>query len=157
MKVSFLQIGKTDKKYISEGIEIYSARINHYVDFEIYTLNETKKSKSPDINNIKKTEAKEILKYISKDDFVVLLDENGKEHTSIKFAEFINNKMATGCKKINFISGGAYGFSDEIYKRANELISLSKLTFSHQLVRLIFLEQMYRAFTIIRGEPYHHG
>jgi 23S rRNA (pseudouridine1915-N3)-methyltransferase len=157
MKVSFLQIGKTDKNYLSEGIRIYLNRIKHYVDFEIYSLNEIKKFKPLDINSIKKNEAKEILKYIVKDDFVVLLDENGKEHSSVKFAEFINNKMVTGCKKLIFISGGPYGFSEEIYKRANELISLSKLTFSHQLVRLVFLEQLYRAFTIIRGEPYHHG
>jgi 23S rRNA (pseudouridine1915-N3)-methyltransferase len=156
MKVSFLQFGKTRQDYISEGILIYAKRIKHYTDFEMVNLKEIKNSKSPDANNLKKQEAKEILKYISKDDFVVLLDEKGKEYSSIRFAEFINNKLITGCRKLVFVSGGAFGFSDEIYKIANEQLSLSKLTFSHHMVRLIFMEQLYRAFTIIKGEPYHH-
>jgi 23S rRNA (pseudouridine1915-N3)-methyltransferase len=156
MKVSFLQLGKTDQSYISEGIKIYSDRIKHYVSFEILTLKEFKKSKSQNIDNFKKTEGTEILKNISKDDYVILLDENGKEYSSLKFASYLNKKMVEGCKKLLFISGGAYGFSEDVYKRANEQISLSKLTFSHQLVRLIFIEQLYRAFTIIKGEPYHH-
>jgi 23S rRNA (pseudouridine1915-N3)-methyltransferase len=156
MKVSFLQLGKTDQNYLAEGIRIYSERIKHYISFEILTLKELKKSKSQDIFNFKRLEGIEILKNVSKEDYVILLDEKGKEFSSLKFAEYINNKMIGGCKKMMFISGGAYGFSEGVYKRANEQISLSKLTFSHQLVRLIFLEQLYRAFTIIKGEPYHH-
>jgi 23S rRNA (pseudouridine1915-N3)-methyltransferase len=156
MKVSFLQLGKTDQNYISEGQKKYADRVKHYVSFEIVTIKEIKKSKSQDKANYKKAEGLEILKHVSKDDYVILLDEKGKEYSSLSFAANINNKMIGGCKKLLFISGGAFGFSDDVYKRANEQISLSKLTFSHQLVRLIFLEQIYRAFTIIKGEPYHH-
>jgi len=158
MKLSFLQIGKTEPNYISEGTKIYSERIKHYTTFDILSLKDIKKrDKSTDAGQIKKIEGVEILKTISKDDFVILLDEKGKEYSSLEFAVFIKNKMNTGCKEMVFVSGGSYGFSEDVYKRANEQISLSKLTFSHQMVRLIFLEQLYRAFTIIKGEPYHHG
>ena len=156
MKVSFLQMGKTDQKYIIEGVKDYSERIKHYIPFEILSLKDIKKSKSSDRDKVKKTEGVEILKRLSKEDYVILLDESGKEYTSIEFSSFLKNKIYAGFKKLVFVSGGSFGFSEDVYKRADEQVSLSKLTFPHQLVRLIFLEQLYRAFTIIKGVPYHH-
>ncbi len=158
MKLSFLQMGKTEHGYISEGIKIYSERIKHYNSIDILSLKDIKKGiKSIDVGQIKKNEGVEILKKISKNDFVILLDEKGNEYSSLEFAAFLQNKMNSGCKNLVFVSGGSYGFSEDVYTRANEQFSLSKLTFSHQMIRLIFLEQLYRAFTIIKGEPYHHG
>lgn len=156
MKVSLLMVGKTDFDYIEKGILLYQERIKKYSSFETVCIKTTKKSKSVSPLQIKKDEGTGLIHKLQPSDFVVLLDERGKEIDSPGLASFIENKMATGTKKLVFIIGGAYGFSEEIYQRANEKISLSKMTFSHQLVRLIFMEQFYRAFTIIRGEPYHH-
>lgn len=155
MKVLLLQTGKTDFQYIIDGVLIYTERIKKYVPFETTTII-LKKNNSADQLQIKKNEGIAILDKILPGDWVVLLDEHGKEMGSKHFATFMQSKMNAGIKRIVFVIGGAYGFSDEVIARANDKISLSKMTFSHQIVRLIFLEQLYRAFTIIKGEPYHH-
>ncbi len=156
MKISLILLGKTQLDYIDEGIKIYFDRIQHYIPFEITIIKSVKKYGSNDIQQIKTAEGNEILKKLKPGDYVVLLDEKGKGISSSEFAIFIENKLASGVKNMIFIIGGAYGFSDNIYLKANEKISLSKMTFSHQLARLIFVEQLYRAFTIIKGENYHH-
>ena len=156
MKVSLIVVGKTDFKYLDEGIALYEGRIKHYVPFEIIYTKDIKKSQSLSRDKIKEAECSEIINKIKPSDFVVLLDEKGKELSSINFSNFLNDKMISGEKKIVFLLGGAYGFHENVYKRANNILSISKMTFSHQMVRLIFLEQLYRAFTIIKGEPYHH-
>jgi 23S rRNA (pseudouridine1915-N3)-methyltransferase len=155
MKVLLIQTGKTDFQYIRDGSKIYENRIIKYLPFETVTIL-PKKSKLSDINLLKKTEGFAIIEKIMPGDWVILLDENGKEMGSKPFSDFIQSKMNSGIKRIVFVIGGAYGFSNEVISRANDKISLSKMTFSHQIVRLIFLEQLYRAFTIIKGEPYHH-
>jgi 23S rRNA (pseudouridine1915-N3)-methyltransferase len=155
MKVLLIQTGKTDFQYIRDGSKIYEDRIIKYLPFDTVTIL-PKKSKISDINLLKKTEGIAIIEKIMPGDWVILLDENGKEMGSKPFSDFIQSKMNSGIKRIVFVIGGAYGFSNEVISRANEKISLSKMTFSHQIVRLIFLEQLYRAFTIIKGEPYHH-
>jgi 23S rRNA (pseudouridine1915-N3)-methyltransferase len=155
MKVLLLQTGKTDFQYIIDGVLIYSERIKKYAPFEI-TTTVLKKINSTDQLHIKKNEGIAILDKIIPGDWVVLLDEHGKEMGSKLFSTFLQSKMNAGIKRLVFVIGGAYGFSDEVIARANDKLSLSKMTFSHQIVRLIFLEQLYRAFTIIKGEPYHH-
>jgi 23S rRNA (pseudouridine1915-N3)-methyltransferase len=151
-----LMVGKTDQDYLNEGIERYVKRIRRYIEFEIKTLKGIKHDKKLSTNEIKDSEAKQILNSIEGSDFVVLLDEKGQVFNSMEFSNYISKKTDTGLKHIVFIIGGALGFSDSIYRRANEQISISKMTFSHQIIRLIFLEQLYRAYTIIKGEPYHN-
>lgn len=157
MKVQLIVIGKTVEKYLIQGENEYIKRLKHYVKTEIKLIPDLKNTKNLSEDQQKQKEGELILNHISQTDFVVLLDENGKQYSSIDFSAFIEKKMLTGLKNLVFVVGGPYGFSDEIYKRANTKISLSKMTFSHQMVRLIFLEQLYRAMTIIRGEPYHHN
>lgn len=157
MKVLFLMVGKTDFQFINDGFMMYVQRIKRYISFDIGIIRDIKKSKAQDTAQMKKLEGDEILNTIQASDYVVLLDEKGKELTSVSFSSFIENKMNTGAKRLVFVVGGAYGFSEEVYKRANYQLSLSNMTFSHQIIRIIFLEQLYRAFTIIKGEPYHHG
>ena len=156
MKVTLLAIGKTDKKYFIQGIEEYSKRLKHYIKYESIIIPDIKNVKNLTQEEQKKNEGEQILKKLSDTDFVVLLDENGETFTSVKFSKFIENQMLKSFKNMVFVIGGPYGFSEEVYKRANKKISLSLMTFSHQMVRLIFIEQLYRAFTIIRNEPYHH-
>jgi 23S rRNA (pseudouridine1915-N3)-methyltransferase len=156
MKIALLQTGKTTEKYISEGIEIYSERIRKYSGFEIITVPELKDTRNMPVNEQKNKEGKKILQATAKDDFIVLLDERGKEFTTKELAEWIEKKVSVAGKRIVFVTGGPWGFSDEVYKAARFRLSLSKLTFPHQLVRLLFAEQLYRAFTIIKREPYHH-
>ncbi len=155
MKVTLLFVGKTQDGLYAQSISDYSKRINHYLSFEVKVLGEVKNSASLSQKQLKEKQAEAILKNIDEKSFVVLLDEKGKEFSSKEFALFIEKKTATE-KHIIFIIGGPYGFSEQIYNRANYQISLSKMTFSHQMVRLIFLEQLYRACTIIKGESYHH-
>jgi 23S rRNA (pseudouridine1915-N3)-methyltransferase len=155
MKVLLIQTGKTDFQYVAEGSKIFSDRIEKYIPFETITV-VAKKNKASDLLLIKNMEGKVILEKIQGGDVVVLLDEKGKEMGSKDFSTFMQNKMNAGIKRLVFVIGGAYGFSDDIYKRADDKISLSKMTFSHQIVRLLFLEQLYRSMTIIKGEPYHH-
>ena len=156
MKIKLITIGKTDKKYFIQGIEEYTKRLKHYIKYESIVIPDIKKNKKLDENLQKKIEGELILKQIQNTDFVVLLDENGDSFSSVKFAKFIENQTLKSLKNLIFIIGGPYGFSDEVYKAANKKIALSEMTFSHQMVRLIFVEQLYRAFTIIKGEPYHH-
>lgn len=156
MKITLLTVGKTDIKWVIEGLEVYTSRLRHYIPFEIREIPELKNASSLSREQIKTTEGKFIMKLLKESDEVILLDEHGKEYRSVEFASFLEKKMSYSSRDIVFIIGGAYGFSDEVYSRADSKISLSKMTFSHQMVRTIFVEQLYRAFTIIKGESYHH-
>jgi 23S rRNA (pseudouridine1915-N3)-methyltransferase len=156
MKITFLLVGKTTENYVFQGMEIFNGRLKHYTSFEIKTIPELKNTKNMTIQQQKELEGEKILQMIPPQAECVLLDENGKEYSSIGFAEFIQKRINAGTKQLIFIIGGPYGFSQEVYSRSNDKVSLSRMTFSHQLVRLIFTEQLYRAFTIIKGEPYHH-
>jgi len=156
MKIALLQTGKTTGKHISEGVEIYSARLKKYCGFEIITIPELKETRSMPVKEQKAREGKKILQALGKDDFVVLLDERGKELRTIDFAEWLENRLRIQVKRLVFVIGGPWGFTEEVNEIANFRLSLSKMTFPHQLVRLLFAEQLYRAFTIIKGEPYHH-
>lgn len=156
MKIKLLVIGRTSDSRLDELIAEYSMRVGRYLPFELEVIPDLKKSKSLPETLIKEKEAKLILEKVQASDVVYLLDEKGKQHTSISFSKFLQEQMNRGHKQIVFIVGGAYGFSPEVYKRATGLLSLSKMTFSHQMVRLFFVEQLYRGFTILRNEPYHH-
>lgn len=157
MKITFLTVGKTEDAYLKEGIEKYVKRLKHYTRLEMIELPELKNTKALTPEQQKVKEAETILKKIGITDFVILLDENGTELTSKQFAGYINKKAVSSGVNLVFIVGGPYGFDEQIYQRANDKISLSLMTFSHQMVRLFFTEQLYRAFTIIKGEPYHHS
>ena len=156
MKITLLTVGKTDKDWVKQGIDIYVARLKHYIPFSISEIPELKNVSSMSKEQIKSKEGELIMKSIRPNDDVILMDEHGKEYTSVNFADLLQKKISYEGKDIVFVIGGAYGFSEDVYKRANSKISLSKMTFSHQMVRAIFAEQLYRAFTIMRGEPYHH-
>ena len=156
MKIQLYVIGKTAESYLSTGIAEYKKRLGKYIKFNLEVLPDIKNAASLSEQEIKLREGEVFLKKINPTDTLVLLDENGKAHTSEQMAEFIQHHMNYGGGDLVFIVGGAYGFSDAMYQRANSKLSLSKMTFSHQMVRLIFIEQLYRAFTIIKGEPYHH-
>ena len=156
MTIKLVCIGKTDKKELEDLIDIYSNRLQHYIKFEFEVIPDLKKTKNLDENQQKSKEGELILSGIQNSDFLVLLDENGKQFSSEAFSEYIQKRMNTGLKRLIFVIGGPYGFSEEVYKRANSKVSLSKMTFSHQMVRLFFTEQLYRAFTILKNEPYHH-
>lgn len=156
MKITLLTVGKTDKDWVKQGLDIYTSRLKHYISFTISEIPELKNVSALTKEQIKAKEGELILKSIRPADDVILLDEHGKEFTSTGFASFLQKKMALEGRDIVFIIGGAYGFSEEVYKRSNSKISLSQMTFSHQMVRAIFAEQIYRAFTIMKGEPYHH-
>ena len=155
MKSELILVGKTTDKHFAAGIDDYAARIAHYMPFSISVIPELKNTKSISAELQKSKEGELILKQIQPSDTVVLLDEHGKELRSIEFASWIEKKQQT-TRQMVFVIGGPYGFSEEVYARANEKLSLSKMTFSHQMIRLIFTEQLYRACTIIKGEPYHH-
>ena len=156
MRITLLTVGKTDIKWVAEGLEVYASRLRHYISFEIKEIPELKNVSSLSREQIKTAEGKLILKNLRDSDELVLLDEHGKELRSIEFASMLERRMTTDSRDLVFAIGGAYGFSPEVYQHANSKISLSKMTFSHQMVRTIFAEQLYRAFTIIRGESYHH-
>jgi 23S rRNA (pseudouridine1915-N3)-methyltransferase len=156
MKITLIVIGKTDKKFILEGISEYEKRLSHYCKFEIRVIPDIKNSKSMSPNIQMQKEGELILGAMRNPGDVILLDERGSEYNSIEFSKFIERKAIAGQREVYFIIGGPYGFSHEIKSSATGLISLSRLTFSHQLVRLVFMEQLYRAMTIIKGEPYHH-
>ena len=157
MKVKLLMVGKTVQQFISSGFENYQQRMVHYIPFEYKVISELKKTKNLSEKQQKTKEGELIINQIQPADFVVLLDENGKELSSVGFARWMEKFMINGMKDVVFVVGGAYGFSEQVYKRCNFKMSLSKMTFSHQMVRLIFIEQLYRAMTIIKGEPYHHS
>ncbi len=156
MKVKLLLTGKTNSDYLKSGIDDYTQRLKHYLPYEMIVIPELKNNKNMSIDQQKKKEGDLISAQINSSDLVVLLDENGKEFSSVGFSDFIRKKMVSGLKSMIFVVGGPYGFSDQIYQRSDMKISLSKMTFSHQMVRLIFVEQLYRAMTILKGEPYHH-
>ncbi|NND63437.1 MAG: 23S rRNA (pseudouridine(1915)-N(3))-methyltransferase RlmH [Flavobacteriaceae bacterium] len=156
MKIKVLTVGKTDNKNLQNLIDDYVKRLSHYVSFSLEVIPDLKNAKNLSETQQKSMEGELILKKIDNSDALILLDENGKSMDSVKFAEFLQKKMNSGLKNLVFVIGGPYGFSEEVYTRANGKISLSSMTFSHQMVRLFFVEQLYRGFTILRNEPYHH-
>jgi 23S rRNA (pseudouridine1915-N3)-methyltransferase len=156
MKITLLIIGKTEDAYLKEGIDKYLKRLKHYVKIDIAEIAELKNTKALTQEQQKAKEAELILKKLSTLDYVILLDEKGAQLSSPQFAAYIDKKAIGSVTNLVFIVGGPYGFDEAIYQRANDKLSLSRMTFSHQMVRLFFVEQLYRAFTIIKGEPYHH-
>jgi len=157
MKIKLIAIGKTDSKDLQPLIEEYSKRLSFYVSFNFEIIPDIKNAKNLSKKQQKIAEGNELLKRIEKSDTIIILDEKGKTFSSVEFSIFLQKKMNSGLKNLIFIIGGPYGFSEEIYQRANAKISLSTMTFSHQMVRLFFIEQLYRGFTILRNEPYHHS
>jgi 23S rRNA (pseudouridine1915-N3)-methyltransferase len=155
MKVTLLAIGDHEDKYLAEGFSIYEKRLQHYISFNTENIPSLKK-KGQSKEATMQAEAKEVLKRVAPTDLLILLDEKGKEFSSVELANQVQKYLNMPGKKMFFLIGGAFGFSEEIYKRANQKISMSKLTFNHQMARLFFLEQLYRAMTILKGEPYHH-
>lgn len=156
MKITLLTVGKTDKDWVKAGLDIYVSRLKHYIPFSVVEIPELKNVSSLTKDQIKTREGELILKNIRPTDDLILMDERGKQYTSIELSKVLQDKISYIGKDIVFVIGGAYGFSEAVYNRADSKISLSKMTFSHQMVRAIFAEQIYRAFTIMRGEPYHH-
>ncbi|MDE7160012.1 MAG: 23S rRNA (pseudouridine(1915)-N(3))-methyltransferase RlmH [Muribaculaceae bacterium] len=156
MEIQLLTVGKTSTSYIIAGIEEYCRRLKHYVPFSLVSLPDIKNTRNLSEDRQKQSEGELILGHLSTSDLVVLLDEAGREFTSREFAGWLERGMATGRKRLVFVVGGPYGFSKAVYDRADTKISLSRMTFSHEMVRLFFVEQVYRAMTILRGEPYHH-
>lgn len=155
MKTILIQIGKTVDKHFQTIITDYVERIDHYMPFEVITIPELKNTKSLSADQQKEREAESLLKLLQSSDTVVLLDERGKEYRSVEFASWLERQQQS-TRRLVFVIGGPYGFAQSVYSRANQMISLSKMTFSHQMIRMTFCEQIYRACTILRGEPYHH-
>jgi len=156
MKIALVQTGKTTDKHVAGIAELYISRIRKYIPFEVITLPDIKNSANLPVQEQKIKEGKRLIQSISGDDYVVLLDERGKEFRTVEFSGWMEKTFMISTKRIVFVIGGPWGFSAEVYERADFMISLSRMTFPHQLVRLLFHEQLYRVFTIIRGEPYHH-
>jgi len=157
MKIYLITVGKTDVGFVKDGISIYESRLKHYIQFERIELPDIKNSSSMKPEQTKILEGESILRKVGKNDTMILLDERGEMLSSVELAKYLEQKQVAGVRNIWFVVGGAFGFSEEVYNRADGKISLSKMTFPHQLIRVIFLEQLYRAFTIIRGEKYHHS
>jgi 23S rRNA (pseudouridine1915-N3)-methyltransferase len=156
MRILLLQVDKTQDRYLTEGIEIYVKRLKNYVQFETVTINVPKPVRQRSFAEQKKEESRLIFEQILKEDLLVLLDEKGKEFSSVEFSNFLSQKQNASTKRLIFLIGGPFGFDDSVYGRANFKLSLSKMTFSHQMVRLFFVEQLYRAYSILKGEKYHH-
>lgn len=156
MKLKIIAIGKTHKSFLIEGEQEYLKRLKKYIPVEKIEIPDLKNAKKLTQDQIKEKEGELLLQKVDQNGLVVLLDENGQMYGSVKFSNWMQDKMNRGYKHIYFLIGGAYGFSDAVYQRANEKISLSKMTFSHQMIRMLFTEQLYRAFTILNNEPYHH-
>ncbi|MEB2782923.1 23S rRNA (pseudouridine(1915)-N(3))-methyltransferase RlmH [Algoriphagus sp. C2-6-M1] len=156
MQIKLIAIGKTDNKAIISLIDEYAKRLNFYIKFDFEILPDLKNTKSLSEILQKEKEGELILKKLIPSDDLILLDERGKSYSSVDFSEFLQKKMNTGLKQLIFVIGGPYGFSEEVYARANGKLSISKMTFSHQMIRPFFIEQLYRGFTILRKEPYHH-
>ena len=156
MEITLIVIGKTNAKYLIEGLDEYTRRLKHYITYNINVIPDIKNTKNLSEEQQKETEGKFILNALKPGDFIVLLDERGKEFSSMQFSDYLQRKMNSGLRRLVFVVGGPYGFSKDIYSKADEKLSLSKMTFSHEMIRLFFTEQIYRAMTIIRGEPYHH-
>lgn len=156
MRIKLLTVGKTTNVHLVKLQDEYQNRLKFYIPYELETIPELKNTKSLSVSEQLEKEADLILKQLDSTDEVILLDEKGKQYTSVGFSEFISKKMLSSIKRMVFVVGGPYGFSERVYKRANGLVSLSTMTFSHQMIRLIFVEQLYRGMTILKGEPYHH-
>lgn len=156
MKISLLCIGKTDDTYIKEGIDKYLKRLKHYIPFQLVEIPDVKNVKNMSEEQQREKEGELFLKTLTNLDYVVLLDEHGKAFRSVEFSSYLEHKMINSTSHIVFLIGGPYGFAAKVKERANAKMSLSKMTFSHQMIRLFFAEQLYRAFTIMKGEPYHH-
>ena len=156
MNIELIVVGKTDMKEVEALVAMYTKRLNHYVKFAITTLADVRNTKNLSAAEQKRMEGEAILRLVTDSDHLMLLDEHGLELRSIEFADLLQKRMSAGTKRLIFVIGGPYGFSDAVYQRANSKLSLSKMTFSHQIVRAIFTEQLYRAFTILKNEPYHH-
>ncbi|MBR2866755.1 MAG: 23S rRNA (pseudouridine(1915)-N(3))-methyltransferase RlmH [Alistipes sp.] len=156
MNIELIVVGKTDMKEVEMLVAMYAKRLNHYVRFAITTIADVRNTKKLSEGEQKRLEGEAILRLLTPSDYVMLLDEHGAELRSIEFADLVEKRMSAGIKRLVFLIGGPYGFSEAVYARANGKLSLSKMTFSHQIVRAIFLEQLYRAFTILKNEPYHH-
>lgn len=156
MRLDLIVIGKTEESYLKEGIEIYTKRLKHYLSFSLIEFPSLKNAGQLTVNLQKEKEGELILSKVSAEDVLILLDEKGKLYDSIEFSGFIQSQMNSGKKKVIFVVGGPFGFSQKVYQRADFKISLSKMTFSHQMIRLFFVEQVYRAMTILKGEKYHH-
>lgn len=156
MHIKLLVVGKTDTGWVSDGLEQYASRLRRYVNFDVVEVPYLKNASSLSKEQVKQKEGEELLGEVSEGDSLILLDERGEMYRSVDFARYLENMLSHSNRNIIFTIGGAYGFSDDVYKRANGKLSLSKMTYPHQLVRTIFAEQLYRAFTILHGEPYHH-
>jgi 23S rRNA (pseudouridine1915-N3)-methyltransferase len=156
MKIKLILVGKTNAKYLVEGEKEYEKRLKHYTKFEEIIIPDVKQSGKLSESELKKKEGQLILAKLENSDHVILLDDKGNSYSSLQFSDFLQQKMNSSLKCLVFVVGGAFGFSDEVYQRANSKVSLSKMTFSHQMIRLIFKEQLYRGFSILRGEKYHH-
>lgn len=157
MKIKLIVVGKTSATYLVDGEKEYEKRLKHYCKLEELLIPDIKKGGKLSEMDLKKREGDLILSKLDNSDYMILLDDKGKEFSSTEFAALLQQKMISSIKTLVFVVGGAFGFSDEVYQRANAKLSLSKMTFSHQMVRLIFKEQLYRAFSILKGEKYHHG
>lgn len=156
MQIKLLAIGKTDNPQLQMLIDVYQKRLGIYIKFEFEIIPDLKKAKNLSEEQQKQKEGELILAKLSNPDILILLDENGKQYDSVAFSEYLQKHMNSGIKQLVFVIGGPYGFSQDVYHKANGKISLSKMTFSHQMIRLFMIEQLYRAFTILRNEPYHH-
>ena len=156
MTIKLLAIGKTDSSQLQELIEVYQKRLNHYINFEIELIPDIKKTKNLSEEQQKEKEGELILKRLAPTDVLILFDEKGKHYSSVEFSDYLQKKMNAGTKQLVFLIGGPFGFSTKVYAKALGKISLSKMTFPHQMVRLFITEQIYRAFTILKNEPYHH-
>ena len=156
MQIELWCIGKNSFDFVEKGVEEFASRLKHYTKFKILYFDDVKRGKKDSPLLVKDKEGKMILSKISDKDLLILLDEKGREIDSVKFSGFIENKMLHSSKKVIFLIGGAFGFSKNVYERANEKLSFSKMTFSHQLIRVCFVEQLYRAFTILKNEKYHN-
>ena len=156
MNIKLLTVAKTEEKYLQEGIDIYLSRLKHYVNFEMEVIPALKDIRNATPEQIKEREAEQILHRLEKSDFIVLLDEHGRQHTSVGFSQYLQKEMNAGVRNLAFVVGGAFGFAPSVYQKCHDKISLSTMTFSHQMVRLFFVEQLYRAFTILRNEKYHN-
>ncbi len=156
MNIKLIAIGKTDNKSLQTLIDDYTKRLSFYIKFELEIIPDIKNVKNLSESQQKEKEGEMILSKLTPTDQLILLDENGSTFSSMKFADYLQKKMNSGVKTLIFVIGGPYGFSEEVYKKAQEKVSLSEMTFSHQMVRLFFIEQLYRGFTILRNEPYHH-
>ncbi len=156
MNVELIVVGKTDMREVELLVDMYTKRINHYVRFAITTIADVRNTRKMSVSEQRRLEGEAILRLLNDSDHVALLDEHGAELRSVEFADLMQRRMASGIRRLVFVIGGPYGFSEAVYGRANSKLSLSKMTFSHQIVRALFVEQLYRAFTILKNEPYHH-